>query len=208
MKNVFLISLRKLSVNMLFLAAMSFVLFSCSKEEVNETELNASLQTEAAATKSENAAPAPGDMSIAEVADEYKFTRLLEALIYVDEELGTQYVKLFSEGTDQFTVFAPTDAAFLTAYAALGADPESGVDPELLEKVLLYHVVEGRRAANSVVPPKNPKQIETLLGEYFYVNSDKSIDAVGNEANITAANFSASNGIVHAIDAVLLPIEL
>jgi uncharacterized surface protein with fasciclin (FAS1) repeats len=189
MKNVFLISLRKLSVKMLFVAAMSFVFFSCSKEEVNETELNASLQTEAAATKSENAAPAPGDMSIAEVADEYKFTRLLEALIYVDEELGTQYVKLFSEGTDQFTVFAPTDAAFLTAYAALGADPESGVDPELLEKVLLYHVVEGRRAANSVVPPKNPKQIETLLGEYFYVNSDKSIDAVGNEANITAANF-------------------
>ena len=208
MKNVFLISLKKLSVNMLFVAAMSFVFFSCSKEEMNESELNASLQTEAVAAKSDKAAPAPGDKSIAQVAGEAGFSRLLEALIYVDAELGTQYVTLFSEGTDQYTVFAPTNLAFDNAYSALGADPSSGVDAALLEQVLLYHVVEGRRAANSVVPKKNPKEIETLLGESFWVNKDLGIMAVGNEATIQTPNITASNGIIHIIDAVLLPIEL
>ena len=204
MKNVFIISLKKLAVNMLFMTAISLVFFSCSKEEVNEAELNASLQTEAA-TKANKAAPAPGDMSIAAVAEEAGFSRLLEALIYVDENLTTQYVSLFSEGTDQFTVFAPTNEAFDAAYAALGTSPESGIDPTVLEKVLLYHVVEGRRAANSVVPKKNPKQIETLLGEYFWVDNNRNIQAAGNSAKIERPDISASNGIIHVIDAVLLP---
>lgn len=192
---------------MLFVGALMFVFFSCSTQEINESDLNASLQTEAAA-KANNRAPAPGEQSIAAIADEAGFTRLLEALIYVDSKLGTQYVQLFSEGTDQFTVFAPTNEAFEAAYAVLGADPDTGVDPELLEFILLYHVVEGRRAYNSVVPPKNPKQIETLAGEYFWVNSDESIDAIGNSTTIEAADVSASNGIIHIVNAVLLPIEL
>ncbi len=192
---------------MLFVGALMFVFFSCSTQEINESDLNASLQTEAAA-KANNRAPAPGEQSIAAIADEAGFTRLLEALIYVDSNLGTQYVQLFSEGTDQFTVFAPTNEAFEAAYAVLGADPDTGVDPELLEFILLYHVVEGRRAYNSVVPPKNPKQIETLAGEYFWVNSDESIDAIGNSTTIEAADVSASNGIIHIVNAVLLPIEL
>lgn len=192
---------------MLFVGALMFVFFSCSTQEINESDLNASLQTEAAA-KANNRAPAPGEQSIAAIADEAGFTRLLEALIYVDTNLGTQYVQLFSAGTDQFTVFAPTNEAFEAAYAVLGADPDTGVDPELLEFILLYHVVEGRRAYNSVVPPKNPKQIETLAGEYFWVNSDESIDAIGNSTTIEAADVSASNGIIHIVNAVLLPIEL
>lgn len=60
---------------------------------------------------------------------------------------------------------------------------------------------------NSVVPKQKPRVIETLLGETFAVNKDLSIDAVGNTANITAADISASNGIIHLIDAVILPIE-
>lgn len=207
MKNLSLTSLKRLPLNMLLIASLSLVFVSCSKEEMNDSQLSAELTAEAAA-KANNAAPAPSDYSIAEVATYEGFTRLLEALIYVDSNLGTQYVQLFSEGTDQYTVFAPNDEAFEAAYAVLGTSPQENIDPELLETVLLYHVVEGRRAANSVVPPKNPREIETLLGVPFYVDKYGTIQAVGNTAGIVAANFSASNGIVHEIDAVLLPIEL
>jgi len=73
--------------------------------------------------------------------------------------------------------------------------------------VLLYHVVEGRRAANSVVPKKNNKNISTLLGVDFTVSPQAQITAVGNTANIVAADISASNGIIHVIDTVILPIN-
>jgi uncharacterized surface protein with fasciclin (FAS1) repeats len=58
-----------------------------------------------------------------------------------------------------------------------------------------------------VVPKKNPKEIKTILGSKFYVDSNGSITAKGSNANITEADISASNGIIHVIDAVLLPIE-
>jgi uncharacterized surface protein with fasciclin (FAS1) repeats len=72
---------------------------------------------------------------------------------------------------------------------------------------LFYHVVEGRRAANSVVPKNGTKRITTLLQVGFTVNPQGQISAVGNTANITSANISASNGIIHVIDAVILPIN-
>ena len=68
-------------------------------------------------------------------------------------------------------------------------------------------VVDGRRASNSVVPRKGDKTISTLLGVNFTVNNQGQITAVGNTANITTANISASNGIIHVIDAVILPVQ-
>ena len=117
------------------------------------------------------------------------------------------WVDLFLNGTDQYTVFAPTDSAFFNLYNALNVNEITDISSSLVLDVLLYHVTDGRRAANSVVPKKNARKIETLLGESFSVNSDLSIDAIGNSANITGANISASNGIIHIIDAVILPIN-
>ena len=51
------------------------------------------------------------------------------------------------------------------------------------------------------------RKIETLLGENFYVYPNASIQAIGNTANITVADISASNGIIHVIDTVILPID-
>ena len=104
-------------------------------------------------------------------------------------------------GRGQFTVFAPTDGAF----AALGLTPENvgSIDRDFLTQVLLYHVVRGRRDAGSVT---TSDRIRSLQGTFFFPNSSATItDALGREANIIVTNVPASNGIIHAIDAVILP---
>lgn len=206
MKKFFLQLRRKFRFSLLLLAATSFIFFSCSREEVeSSTELNAAFQTEIE-TAAKKGAPAPGDMSIAAIALESPdFDELVEALFYVDNKLETNLVDMFLNGTDQYTVFAPTDDAFENLYTALEINNITDLPAETVLEVLLYHVVEGRRAANSVVPPKNNRKIETLLGVDFYVTKGGMIQAVGNTATITAADISASNGIIHVIDSVILP---
>lgn len=198
------LTLKATRITTIVLVAFSMILFTgCERdtETIDTTTANFN-------------ANKPGDMSIGEIADSNEnFSILMAAIDYVDDELETGLRDLFTNGNDQYTVFAPTNDAFIDLLGVLGANELSDLDPELVLNVLLYHVTEGRRASNSVVPKNNPKEIETLLGVSFYVNSDLSIDAVGNSANIIAEpeplfDISASNGIIHAIDAVILPIEL
>jgi uncharacterized surface protein with fasciclin (FAS1) repeats len=160
-----------------------------------------------AATANPNRAPAPGSDSIAEIASDAGFTELVGALAYVDDELDAGLVDLFLDGRDQYTVFAPTNEAFEDLYDFLGINEISDLPPELVLDVLLYHVTEGRRAANSVVPPRNPRTVTTLLGASFSVDNTGAItDLFGQEAAIVAPNISANNGIIHVVDTVLLPL--
>jgi uncharacterized surface protein with fasciclin (FAS1) repeats len=164
-------------------------------------------------------APKIGNMTIADIvvastkADEAEFTLLLAALQY------TGLTNVFTGG-GQYTVFAPTDQAFINLVTALtpsfDADvlanegPFAAIDDLLYEgavkDVLLYHVAKGRRASNSVVPKNGERVIETLLGVTFSVKPNLMIEAIGNTATIIKPNISASNGIIHVIDTVLLPL--
>lgn len=205
----------RLAVQILFIAFISLFLVSCEKEDaMPETEsyemtvydvLEAN--TKKANASKKKGAPAPGDDPIAVIAGEAGFDELVDALLFVDEELDAGLVELFLNGTDQYTVFAPTDEAFGNLYTALGIDSVRDLPADLVLNVLLYHVTEGRRAANSIVPPRNYRTVETLLGESFKVNSGGEITAIGNSANIVLPDISASNGIIHVIDAVILPID-
>lgn len=197
---------RMLSLFPVFFLAMFMV--SCDTE-ANNLQENTSFNLKAQQAEKKQAAPTPGDLTITElaVADE-RFGELVKALTYVDDELNAGLVNLFLSDDNQFTVFAPNNEAFGRLYATLEVDGITDLDPELVLNVLKYHVTEGRRAANSVVPPKNEKTIQTLLGEKFKVNSDGQIVAIGNVAGITDPNISASNGIIHEISEVLLPITL
>ena len=160
-------------------------------------------------------APAPGDASIAAIAIDAGFTQLVAALAYVDSELGAGLVDLFLNGTDQYTVFAPTDAAFEDLYALLTSvlgtaiDEISDVPSDVVLDVLLYHVAEGRRASNSVVPKRGERTINSLLGEKFGVRPDLSIrdglTGLRNDASIATPNITASNGIIHVISGVIVP---
>ncbi len=149
-----------------------------------------------------------GESSIAEIAIGAGFSELVNALTYVDTELDVGLVNLFLNGKDQYTVFAPTNTAFHFLYQAAGVTAISDLPAQLVLDVLLYHVVEGRRGANSVLPKKNPKSIQTLLGVSFEVDALGKITAVGNSAEIVTPNISAANGVIHVIDTVILPINL
>jgi len=202
---------RKMTLKILLLSALAIIAVSCEKDDFQlNDEPERSESSMVAVRNQENArmAPAPGDESIAEIAIGAGFDELVGALVFVDEELDAGLVDLFLNGTDQYTVFAPTNEAFENLYTALEIDEISDLPAELVLDVLFYHVVEGRRAANSVVPPVRFRTITTLLGETFSVDPDAVItDIAGQEVNIVAADISASNGIIHVIDTVLLPLE-
>lgn len=209
--------MRRLIPTLLLLAGLIVTTTGCTDSALVAPET----ESAAVAGAAEARAPAPGPYTIAEIvstaadSDEPQFTLLLAALEY------TGLTGVFAGG-EQYTVFAPTDQAFVDLVTAvqplLDADilaedgPFAALDALLgegtVEAVLLYHVAEGRRGANSVVPPRNPRTITTLGGGTFTVDTSGKIWAVGSSAQIGPADISASNGIIHVIDAVLLPIDL
>lgn len=105
------------------------------------------------------------------------------------------------KGPGPFTVFAPTDDAF----AALPAGTvESLLQPEnrdQLVNVLTYHVAPGRYPASSLAGQRG--NIPTVQGQTLRIHGASGVQV--NGANVIAADVAASNGIIHAIDAVLLP---
>jgi len=106
-------------------------------------------------------------------------------------------------GKGPFTVFAPTDAAF----AKLGKDTIAELlKPENKQKlagILTYHVVAGKVPASKVVGMKSAKTVQG--SELPIVVKDGKVTVAG--ANVVATDVMASNGIIHIIDAVVLPPE-
>ena len=131
------------------------------------------------------------------------FTTLVSAL----SKAGL--VSTFS-GAGSFTVFAPTNAAFDAAAAALlgpgrtGQDLVNGLDVATLTAVLKYHVVGDARNAQAVLASS---QIVMLDGNAAAIAVKSGSPYIQN-AKITSTDIQASNGIVHVIDAVILPPSL
>lgn len=101
----------------------------------------------------------------------------------------------------QYTVFAPTNAAFDGLFAAAAANCID-LTPELVTAALKYHVVKGRRDSGQVLASD---QFRTLLGAFFEQSGGIITDNAGQEATIIAVDIPATNGLIHAIDTVLLP---
>jgi uncharacterized surface protein with fasciclin (FAS1) repeats len=105
------------------------------------------------------------------------------------------------DGHRQLTVFAPTDAAFERLFAALGVSGVDEIPVATLRSVLLYHVAPGNRDSTSVL---DSTRIRTL-SKGFVVPSVHDGSAWINGARILLPDVHASNGVIHVIDAVLLP---
>ncbi len=107
-------------------------------------------------------------------------------------------------GDGPFTVFAPTDAAFAAALESLDLTAEELLaDTELLTSVLTYHVIDGQVPASQVTT-MDGQSAATLNGAEVTISVDGETVMV-NEATVTAVDVDASNGVIHVIDAVLLP---
>ena len=103
-------------------------------------------------------------------------------------------------GPGPFTVFAPTDAAF--AVLPAGTIETLLVDPTgALAQILLYHVVAGQALSASL---SDGQTITTLQGEDITVTIGMN-GVMINGATVVVADILADNGVVHVIDAVLLP---
>ena len=102
-------------------------------------------------------------------------------------------------GTAQYTVFAPSDQAFVSS---LGAADEAaaiaavnGLPLETLRDILLFHVTEGRKNSTAVL----------AASSYQMLNGATLSRSQLTAAGIAATDIAATNGIVHVINAVLFP---
>jgi transforming growth factor-beta-induced protein len=106
------------------------------------------------------------------------------------------------QGTGPLTVFAPVNSAF----DAVGADVVAALlepaNADLLEAILTYHVVPGVAARSSGLT--NGQMVTTLQGDDLTIGVSGGMVTV-NGASVTMADIEATNGIIHLIDAVLLP---
>jgi len=104
------------------------------------------------------------------------------------------------DGKGQYTVFAPTDQAFIDAGFPL--EVVQGADPAALSGILLYHVTPGRRDSKTVL---SQQRLNTLSGGFIGQFGAQLIDSTDERANFVAIDVGTSNGIVHIIDKVLIP---
>jgi uncharacterized surface protein with fasciclin (FAS1) repeats len=109
-------------------------------------------------------------------------------------------------------VFAPTDAAFAALAESLGEEAFAAVlaDPAALTNILLYHVVPGAVMSSDVVAlleaNNGAVSVATAQGQKINIaQNDMGIMIDGANLNLEMVDIAASNGVIHVIDAVILP---
>lgn len=153
------------------------------------------------------------ELTIAEIvvasagAETPEFSVLLTAVQAADPAV----LEALSNPDAQLTVFAPTDAAFATLFEALGEEAVAGLlaDTEALTSVLLFHVAEPAITSDLVVSTLamtgGSASLQSLNGQYIDVAQDEEGVITINGAGLVAVDVVASNGVIHVIDAVILP---
>jgi uncharacterized surface protein with fasciclin (FAS1) repeats len=156
---------------------------------------------------SDDPAPHP---NLATVAQQQGFNALLSAATKAGLSSS------LADPTTSVTVLAPSDAAFAKLATQLGFTDATamvnGLDAATLGKVLSYHVIAGKKPASELV------KSATVSTAYAYPSAGtastlkitagatvKFTDAALTDATVTTADVNASNGIIHAVDKVLVP---
>jgi transforming growth factor-beta-induced protein len=112
-------------------------------------------------------------------------------------------------GEGPFTVFAPTNAAFEAALESLGLTAEELLASPDLSGILTYHVVPGKLMAADVLAAVEAgggtATVETVNGATIDVTVMDGTVMLNGAASVAVADLEAGNGVVHVIDAVILP---
>jgi len=105
------------------------------------------------------------------------------------------------KGKGPFTVFAPTDEAFEKLPEGTVEDLLKPENKEKLVKILTYHVVSGKVLAADVVKLKKAKTVQGSPVRIWVKDGKVKVNA----ANVVKTDIECTNGVIHVIDAVLLP---
>ena len=153
-------------------------------------------------------APAPQQKTIAGIAaDNPDFSILVDALT------RTNLVDAVNDPNANLTVFAPTNAAFAALLTELGLADLDAVEAALgndgLKTVLLYHVL-GAEVKSSMVEMGYASTLATNSSNdalTFFISTDNGV-MINDRATVKEVDIDASNGVIHVIDQVILPISL
>ena len=139
------------------------------------------------------------DMTIAEYAlSDDNFSILVQALT------KAELVNVLN-GEGNFTVFAPTNAAFTALFSQLGISGIADLSKETLTPILLYHVL-GTEAKSSMITTGYYSTLSPAQGSYLSLKADVSSGVKLNKTTtVTTADVDVKNGVIHVIDKVLLP---
>ena len=138
------------------------------------------------------------DVALAVNSETGEFSILIAALLAADPA-----VLQTLDGNGQFTVFVPTDSAYISLLSELGLSVEDLLsDQEFITEVLPYHVARGRRYSSAVL---GSERIRTYQRSFLMQDSGVLTDANGRTSNIIAVDIEAANGIIHVIDTVVVP---
>lgn len=198
-------SLLKLTI---CLSALFLCVTSCTKNEnISYDAIKDNLET-----KEEEVIENPSDDTtldlIGLIAQDETLSSLSQAIIHVD-------FQSVLNSDDAFTVFAPTDEAIQELFDLLGDayssvdDFDSAIERELLSRILKFHVISGafdsaRLEAGSVSTLYEEQTFEIVAdGDGFVISDASTVDA-----NFVSVDHSATNGIVHTIDKILIPADV
>ncbi len=133
------------------------------------------------------------------------FDILVQALTR-EESFSFVETLMMTEDPAPFTVFAPTNDAFVALLSELELAALGDIPTETLDATLQYHVVTAANVRSGDLT--DGMAITTLLGEDFTVNLGDDVvitDGRGRTSTVIAADVQANNGVIHVLDTVLLP---
>jgi uncharacterized surface protein with fasciclin (FAS1) repeats len=171
---------------LLSLAAVAILVAACSSSAASP-----SVAPSVAPSAAASVAPAGDIVEVATAAGSFKTLLQAATVAGLVDTL---------KGPGPFTVFAPTDEAF----AALPAGTLDGLlkDPAKLKDILLYHVVSGKVMADEVVKLTSAT---TVQGKAITITVKDGTVYLNDTVKVVTTDIQASNGVIHVIDAVLLP---
>ncbi len=174
-----------------FAAAVFFALTGCDSAEIGDDPGD----TEVTVTGD----PASGESSTLNIVETAVGAGTFNTLVAALELTGLDDV--LADEAASFTVFAPTDDAF----AALGTATVDALldDPDTLSNILLFHVLPGAVDSEAAISLAGTS-VDASNGDALAISvSDGALFI--NSSEVISADINASNGVIHVIDAVLIP---
>lgn len=193
-------------VQVLILTGLIFISCGDSKKQKENAEATADIEMSG---NYDTAPEAKTPETIVGVASGNENFSTLVAAVQAADLVGT----LSSEGP--FTVFAPTNESFAKLPEGTVESLLKSENKAALINLLTYHVVSGKFPASAVVEAINQNNgsfvVETVQGGKITLSLEgenvKLVDAQGNASMVIMADVPASNGVIHAIDGVVMPAE-